>query len=193
MKSNLLILTIALTLFTRLTMAVDISYPTTEKDIVAALTLKDGKVEVGGVEYRSESGKVYKIIDGTRFRVRGIKVMMDTDLAPKAAALIHFDFNSAMILSDSFGLLDNYANALKDELSAAKLEIDGHTDSIGDIETNLKLSRERAESVRQYLLHQGIASDRLTVAPFGATKPAASNDTDAGRAKNRRVEFVRIE
>jgi len=193
MKKTMTILAIIFASLAGQAVAGDLAYPTTEKAIVAALTLKDGKAEVAGFEYRSEQGKVYKIIDGKRFRVRGFKSIVDTDLAPKAGALVQFDFNSATIRSESFGLLDSYAGALKGGLSDAKLEVGGHTDSIGTPEVNLALSRERAESVRQYLLHQGIAADRLSVAPFGATRPVASNDTDSGRAKNRRVEFVRIE
>ena len=193
MKTTLLIVAVILTFLARFVMAGDLTYPETEKDIVNALTLKDGKVEAGGVEYLSQNGKVYRIIGGKRFRIRGFKDIVDADLAPKAGALIHFDFNSAAIRSESFGLLNEYASALKGGLADAKLKVGGHTDSIGTPEVNMKLSLDRADSVRQHLINHGVAPDRLITAPFGATKPVASNDTDTGRAKNRRVEFVRIE
>lgn len=194
MKTFILILVATLALAIQSAMAADLTYPTTEKGIIDALTLKNGTAQVAGIEYISEGGKVYKIINGKRVRARGMEDIVDTNLAPKAGALIHFDFNSAIIPKDSFALLDNYASALKGALSEAKLQVGGHTDSIGDPDVNLALSRRRADAVRNYLIQeQGIASMRLTTAAFGATKPVESNDTPSGRLKNRRVEFVRIE
>ncbi len=69
------------------------------------------------------------------------------------------------------------------------LEIEGHTDSVGNPEANMELSRKRAASVKAYLIAKGINSANLTDAGFGDTKPIASNDTAAGRQENRRVEF----
>lgn len=150
----------------------ELAFPTTEKEILAALSLKDGKAVVNGVEYVSEGGKVYEVIDGKRFRMRGLAGILDTDLAPKAGALIRFDFDSATVRPESFGLLDAYGTA----------------------EYNLELAHKRAEAVRQYLLsHRRIAPQRLEIAAYGATKPMETNDTDSGRAKKRRVEFVRLE
>lgn len=71
-----------------------------------------------------------------------------------------------------------------------KLEIAGHTDSIGSEQHNLQLGKARAEAVREYLVEQGIEANRLTAASYGATKPVATNATEEGRALNRRVEFV---
>lgn len=71
-----------------------------------------------------------------------------------------------------------------------KLQIEGHTDSVGDADYNERLSQSRADSVRAYLLAQGIASSSATTAGFGETQPVASNDTPAGRQQNRRVELV---
>ncbi len=68
--------------------------------------------------------------------------------------------------------------------------MDGYTDSIGGEEYNLKLSDQRASAVRDYLLGQSIASDNITSRGFGKDNPVASNDTAAGRQKNRRVEMV---
>ena len=69
------------------------------------------------------------------------------------------------------------------------VEIAGHTDSMGDANSNMKLSSERAAAVKQYLVEKGIAAGSLTDIGFGATKPIASNETAAGRQENRRVEF----
>ena len=71
-----------------------------------------------------------------------------------------------------------------------KLQVEGHTDSTGTDEYNQKLSEERAESVRNYLVEQGIPADSVTAQGFGESRPIASNDTAAGRQRNRRVEMV---
>jgi outer membrane protein OmpA-like peptidoglycan-associated protein len=71
-----------------------------------------------------------------------------------------------------------------------KLEVEGHTDSVGSDEYNMTLSDRRAQSVRDYLVSQGIAEDNTTARGFGEGSPVASNDTAAGRQQNRRVELV---
>jgi len=69
------------------------------------------------------------------------------------------------------------------------LKIAGHTDSSGDAVRNLKLSKERAESVRTYLIDQDVPANRLRAIGYGETVPLKTNDTAAGRAANRRIEF----
>jgi outer membrane protein OmpA-like peptidoglycan-associated protein len=71
-----------------------------------------------------------------------------------------------------------------------KIQLEGHTDSIGSDEYNMKLSQERADSVEQYLLAQGVSADSLSSVGLGKANPVATNDTDAGRQQNRRVEMV---
>jgi outer membrane protein OmpA-like peptidoglycan-associated protein len=71
-----------------------------------------------------------------------------------------------------------------------KLQIEGHTDSVGSAEYNQRLSENRADSVRTYLVEQGIASNNVGTAGFGESMPVASNDTAAGRQQNRRVELI---
>jgi outer membrane protein OmpA-like peptidoglycan-associated protein len=73
---------------------------------------------------------------------------------------------------------------------AAVIEIIGHTDSKGDEDENMKLSKQRAESVRDYLASQGVAPYKMITTGMGETMPIASNDTDEGRAANRRVQVV---
>jgi len=70
------------------------------------------------------------------------------------------------------------------------LEVEGHTDSIGSEEFNQRLSEQRAATVREYLVGQGLASESVTATGFGKTMPVATNDTASGRQKNRRVELV---
>ena len=98
-----------------------------------------------------------------------------------------FDFDSANLKSEAQAELDKAYEIIKaDEL---KIEIQGHTDSIGTEEYNQGLSERRANAVKSYLVEKGIDEDRLTTMGFGESKPAASNDTKEGRMKNRRVEF----
>lgn len=71
-----------------------------------------------------------------------------------------------------------------------RLEVEGHTDSVGSDDYNMKLSDQRAKSVREYLMAQGITDDNITARGFGETTPVAANDSAAGRQQNRRVELV---
>ncbi len=114
--------------------------------------------------------------------------------APIVLKGVTFEFNSARLTSDATHRLDNVVNALKGSPSLEVL-IEGHTDSIGNAAYNLKLSAERAASVRQYLEGHGIAPNRLSSKGFGETQPVAPNtkpngaDNPAGWAQNRRVEL----
>jgi outer membrane protein OmpA-like peptidoglycan-associated protein len=101
---------------------------------------------------------------------------------------VHFAKNKATILKDSYALLDQVADAIKSN-DIKKIEIGGHTDNQGDKDANLKLSQDRAASVRTYLVKSGIEEDRLTSQGYGDTKPIAPNMTAKGRELNRRVEF----
>jgi outer membrane protein OmpA-like peptidoglycan-associated protein len=172
----------------------DLSFPTTEKEIVEALSLKDGKTVYKGVEYESEGGKVYKIIAGKRYRLRGLQGIVDSAIVPKAGALINFDFDSAQIRPESYPLLDEFGRALKFGLAEGLFIVAGHTDNTGSVDYNQGLSQRRANAVANYLsAHHGIVSSRLTIQGYGEKKPIASNDSDNGRALNRRVEFIRVE
>ncbi len=102
---------------------------------------------------------------------------------------IFFEYAKATLRKDSYPELDRIAESLKENPSLS-IEIQGHTDNVGSIETNQKLSEERAGAVKTYLLSKKIPSSRVTSIGFGETKPISSNDTDEGKAKNRRVEFL---
>jgi outer membrane protein OmpA-like peptidoglycan-associated protein len=71
--------------------------------------------------------------------------------------------------------------------------VEGHTDSTGKYESNIKLSERRAEAVRTYLVKKGVQPDRLEAKGFGPDRPVADNKTAAGREANRRVEFVLVQ
>jgi outer membrane protein OmpA-like peptidoglycan-associated protein len=86
--------------------------------------------------------------------------------------------------------LDDVAKALNDTDESQKITVEGHTDSNGNDEFNLKLSRDRAEAVRSYLVTRGVKSERIEAVGKGETTPIASNENPEGRANNRRVEIV---
>src|SRR5262249_26128044 len=104
---------------------------------------------------------------------------------------ILFDTGKATLQPASDGPLNEVLQLLKSDESL-KLRIEGHTDNVGGAAANQALSDKRAQSVRDWLVSHGIATERLTGQGFGATKPVADNSTDDGRAKNRRVELVKI-
>ena len=101
---------------------------------------------------------------------------------------VYFTTNKAVILSKSFALLNEVALALRD-FPAIEVRIEGHTDSVGNDRYNRKLSQQRAESVRRYLIGQGVEPARMTSEGFGEERPIEDNRTADGRAANRRVEF----
>ncbi len=101
---------------------------------------------------------------------------------------ISFDTGSAAIKPPLRAVLDPFASSLRDDPSA-RLLIVGHTDNTGSAAINNPLSVDRAQSVREYLVTRGVASARVETAGRGDREPVASNASDAGRAKNRRVEI----
>jgi OOP family OmpA-OmpF porin len=102
---------------------------------------------------------------------------------------VHFAYNSATILPDSFPMLQEIANLLKANPNIKRMSIEGHTDDRGPPDYNLTLSQKRAASVMTWLLQHGVEQQRLESHGYGEEKPIADNNTDAGRTANRRVEF----
>ncbi len=107
------------------------------------------------------------------------------------AESIHFKSGKATILPVSYSLLNEVAQILVDNPNI-KIQVDGHTDSVGSDTFNFKLSEARAASVMKYLISRGVPPERLTSKGFGESLPIADNSTEMGRAKNRRVEFTII-
>ncbi len=103
---------------------------------------------------------------------------------------IIFDFNKASLRPESEPVLERALRLLQEDRELV-IEIQGHTDNIGSDEYNLKLSEARAESVRTWLIDHHMDATRLSSAGYGKRVPVADNDTDFGRAKNRRVELKR--
>lgn len=105
---------------------------------------------------------------------------------------IYFETDKWELLPTSFPELDKLIKALQHNRQI-KIEISGHTDNTGTEEYNLKLSEQRAKSVVNYLVSKGISKERLINKGYGSGKPLSDNDTEEGRAKNRRVELVVLE
>jgi OmpA-OmpF porin, OOP family len=102
---------------------------------------------------------------------------------------IFFETGKAELRPESAPELDRVVVTMNENPKLA-IEVDGHTDNVGSNALNVKLSQDRADAVREYLIGKGIEPDRVGGKGFGETKPVATNDTDEGRARNRRVEFV---
>ena len=107
--------------------------------------------------------------------------------------IIQFDYvtfatGSAKLTEETVYELDFLVSALK-KYPSMIIQLAGHTDNTGEIEANIALSQARAEQVEQYLIKEGINASRLSSKGFGPGKPVADNDTEEGRAKNRRTEF----
>ena len=164
--------------------------PRAEGDVYLALYAAD-------LTQRENAGVVVTVIE-TKPMDTGL-VTIDADALGKAmladgkVALygVHFDTDSAAIKPDSKDQLDQVAALLTSEPNL-RLYVTGHTDSTGSFEHNMQLSAARAASVVDALVKTyGIDASRLEAAGLGPTSPVASNDTEEGKAKNRRVELVR--
>jgi len=104
----------------------------------------------------------------------------------------NFETGKANLMESSYAVLDElvaYLNRKDDE----KIELGGHTDNVGTAASNMKLSQDRANTVRAYLLTKGIDPARVTAKGYGMSKPIASNATAAGKAQNRRTEVKILE
>jgi outer membrane protein OmpA-like peptidoglycan-associated protein len=113
-----------------------------------------------------------------------------TDKELKLKKDVHFQHDSAEILSDSMGIIEEAADALRTHSEIASVEIQGHTDDSGTPEYNMRLSTERANAVREALIRDGVEPNRLTARGYGQEKPLVPNTNEANRAKNRRVQLI---
>ncbi len=146
----------------------------------------------------SNSGEVYDLIiveeAGMEQKVEFTATELARALNDKGSVALHnilFDTGKATLKAESAAALAPVGELLKND-AALKLEIQGHTDNVGQAAANLKLSQDRAAAVKTYLVQTfTIPAARLTTAGFGDTKPVADNAAEAGRSQNRRVELVK--
>ncbi|GGC24970.1 hypothetical protein GCM10011386_16180 [Parapedobacter defluvii] len=102
---------------------------------------------------------------------------------------IQFEFDSSVLKTESYSILDRLSSDLRE--SGASVTLDGHASAEGSEAYNLNLSRDRANSVKQYLVNSGVDAAKINVQAFGESAPIASNATEEGRVLNRRVEIKR--
>ena len=105
---------------------------------------------------------------------------------------IQFEYDSHVLKTESYAILDQISREMRKDNDATFI-IDGHASIEGTPEYNMELSIDRANAVKLYLVNSGISGNNLTVKGYGATRPSASNDTEAGRALNRRVEIKHVD
>ena len=149
------------------------------------------KVDANGCELDSDGDGVVDSKDACPGTPAGVKVDANgCEVKAKAISLsgIYFHTDSAELKSESIAVLNATAETLRANPGVG-VEIAGHTDSQGDAGYNQGLSERRAQSVRDYLVSQGVDGSRLSSAGYGETQPVADNSTSEGRAQNRRVEL----
>jgi outer membrane protein OmpA-like peptidoglycan-associated protein len=139
---------------------------------------------VGNYQDKQEA-KLRQQMAGTGVEV----VRMGDNLTLNMPGNVTFAFDSAKLNPQFDPVLDKLAQTLG-EYNKTVIQVAGHTDSIGTKAYNMKLSTERADSVKSYLVGRGVPASRLVTIGAGPDYPIASNDTDAGRAENRRVEIT---
>jgi len=145
----------------------------------------------------------YRVIEVPLLASPGDELPVEVTLAPTKLKVeknrivildkVNFETNKAVIRPDSFELLNEVAEVIMRNPEAGRVEVQGHTDDQGPDDYNLGLSQRRAEAVRKYLIDRGVERDRLIAVGYGESKPIADNGSRAGRAKNRRVEFILVD
>jgi OmpA-OmpF porin, OOP family len=120
------------------------------------------------------------------------KIIRTIPLTPKGRAIrldhLIFDMGRAVINPKSYPGLDDVVTMMKDN-NKMEIQLEGHTDNVGNAEKNLALSRERIEAVKNYLVSKGIAKSRVRTKAFGGSQPLSMENTDEAHALNRRVEM----
>jgi len=182
------------------------NYENALNKIGAKVLVSEGRVIEGKIERSGALTYVHveAFNDGGEYQVVVVeKGTMKQDVVADAAALgasiaatgkaavygIYFDTGKSVVKPESSPALDEITKLLKQQGGLA-LFVVGHTDSVGALEPNLKLSADRADAVVKALAARGIAASRLKAAGVGPYCPVASNHSEEGRAKNRRVELV---
>ena len=144
------------------------------------ISAKDYLLFLENLDLKKDSSDLVIHHDFTLSKVEvGVKVVLKN---------IFFETGKATLKPESYPELGNVIKFLTDN-PTVQLEISGHTDNVGSLKTNTRLSQDRAQSVVNYLVSKGVASSRLQAKGYAFSQPIASNDTPDGRAQNRRVEF----
>jgi len=181
----------------------------TYEPVGASIILVDTKIKInsdadGSFEFRDLEPGSYHVVaecpgyapETTAVLVKaGEKTRIEIKMRPAEIPMVKgvkFDFNSAKIRAESYSILDDFARVLAKDPELV-VEIQGHADAIGHEVPNMRISIDRAWSVRQYLVNKhGIEPARLMIRGYGEKMPVVPNKTREGRAQNRRVDFVII-
>ena len=191
----------------------NISIPTNWQQIATAIidsdisNIRQGRIDIHGTTI-SLHGKVNSIeqkqaiqnrihsrltdlyqLENQLVVVQGEQRLIDETLGNR---IVEFESGSANLTPRGLGILDDMAGVLQ-RVGNKSVTITGHTDNVGDPNTNLLLSNQRSEAVKQYLIGRNIDSARISTAGKGDSNPIASNDNDEGRTRNRRIEFTLAE
>ncbi|MDH3495190.1 MAG: OmpA family protein [Gemmatimonadota bacterium] len=176
----------------------------TDKDGVIDLndrcpsTPAGARVDTNGCPTDSDKDGVFDGLDrcpnteaGRQVDANGCPILFEADKPTLVLQGVTFATGSAVLSDNSQTVLDIVAESLKGNPDV-RVEVGGHTDATGSRALNTRLSQARAESVRTYLLSQGVPATQLTARGYGPDNPVATNATAAGRARNRRVELKKI-
>lgn len=128
------------------------------------------------VPQNAGSGTIEIYYDDDKFELKGV----------------NFATGKTELLSSSYKILESTVKGLQ-KYDSVKVEISGHSDNVGGLEFNDKLSQARADAVRNYLIKKGIAENRIIAVGYGYSRPRADNKTEKGRAQNRRIEISIIQ
>lgn len=154
-------------------------------------TPKGVQVDTRGCPLDSDGDGVPDYLDKCPNTTKGLKVDATgcvRDAQTIVLQNVNFEFDKSTLTADAKTVLNDVAKGLVSQKDL-RVEIAGHTDSKGSNAYNQKLSQSRAASVKSYLISQGVAPGQLVSKGYGEVQPVATNDTDEGRAQNRRVEF----
>lgn len=148
------------------------------------------------VQSNSAQGTIFimelEAFEGTIKKYTAKEIGSELDKTGKAVLYINFDTDKAILSTEGKQVADEIANLLN-ENTGLKISIEGYTDNTGLASRNVELSKERAQSVMKYLIQKGdVNPSRLKAAGYGADKPISPNDSEENKAKNRRVELVKI-
>jgi outer membrane protein OmpA-like peptidoglycan-associated protein len=152
-----------------------------------------GASDAGVTDFSGARADAIEVADITSALAVARGTRIEPTAPPTVRLPIFFEFNSTTLRPEAHALLDKVGAALaSDDLATFRFSVEGHTDSVGSEGFNDQLSRDRAAAVKTYLLARGVPEERLSTIGHGETTPVASNQTDNGRQRNRRVEVINL-
>jgi outer membrane protein OmpA-like peptidoglycan-associated protein len=141
---------------------------------------------------RLEAELASKQVDSLQRQLENLQLRQTESGVVVTLGDVLFASGQAQLVEGARSSLEEVVDLLQTEPDK-KIRVEGHTDSLGDAETNLKLSAQRAEAVLEALVSMGVAKDRVTAMGMGEDFPIASNDDEEGRARNRRVDVILLD